>query len=565
MDAGAQNRKGEGVALAFCIAGAFAGVALLPATLLLDLKATAGAWAAALACLGVAGLLWQSQALLLPPPKVLALGTAALALLGWASLVSPYRGLGLQDPGLAVALVLGGALWLGPQDWARPALEAWRWATLAVAGYALAQRLGVEPMQAYAEAGSQARAMGSFGNAGYLAAYLCLSWPLFLAWNGGKRAFGVALALAALWATQSRAGLLALAIQGLAWGIQAWRAGLRPKWRLALALAVLCGGGLLLFPASAWLRPTLRLPLWRASLDLWLQRPWLGWGPGSFALAFQDHGPEALVGILASGGQFAGDPHQLGLAVLCAAGLAGLAVFAGALALVFRGLGQAEEPGFQALWLGLLGLLVQSQFDRFFFQPGVLIPLGVVLAALPRRGAAVPLALRRPLAVALAPLAVALLWLGLHPLLAYHDAVGGDAGASAQATAPAENLEQLQRAAQAGTDPAAFDRLGTALAAGQRYSEAAAAFASAQLLAPSSGRAQNLGNCLMMLGDFGAAEAAFRQSVALDPASSDAHFGLGYALFDEKKLTQAVTELDAALKLDPANSNAATLKRQITQ
>jgi Flp pilus assembly protein TadD len=69
----------------------------------------------------------------------------------------------------------------------------------------------------------------------------------------------------------------------------------------------------------------------------------------------------------------------------------------------------------------------------------------------------------------------------------------------------------------------------------------------------------------MMLGDLSGAEAAFRKAVALNPQSSDAHFSLGYALFDEKKLTEAMGELDTALKLDPGNNNALTLKRQILQ
>ena len=51
----------------------------------------------------------------------------------------------------------------------------------------------------------------------------------------------------------------------------------------------------------------------------------------------------------------------------------------------------------------------------------------------------------------------------------------------------------------------------------------------------------------------------------MDPRSSDAHFSLGYALFFQKRLTQAVAELDEALRLDPGNANAQTLKRQIMQ
>ncbi|HXC63029.1 MAG TPA: tetratricopeptide repeat protein, partial [bacterium] len=133
------------------------------------------------------------------------------------------------------------------------------------------------------------------------------------------------------------------------------------------------------------------------------------------------------------------------------------------------------------------------------------------------------------------------------------------------AKAPAQSMDALEKAAQSGDDPAAQDRLGAALASARRYGEAATAFAAAGRLAPSAGRAQNLGNCLMMLGQADGAEAAYRRAVALAPQSSDAHFSLGYALFAEKKLSGAVAQLDEALKLDPDNANALTLKRQITQ
>ena len=54
-------------------------------------------------------------------------------------------------------------------------------------------------------------------------------------------------------------------------------------------------------------------------------------------------------------------------------------------------------------------------------------------------------------------------------------------------------------------------------------------------------------------------------AVELDAASSDAHFSLGYALFYQKRLKEAVDELDTALKLDPGNDSARKLKEQISQ
>jgi tetratricopeptide (TPR) repeat protein len=67
----------------------------------------------------------------------------------------------------------------------------------------------------------------------------------------------------------------------------------------------------------------------------------------------------------------------------------------------------------------------------------------------------------------------------------------------------------------------------------------------------------------MMLGDAPAAERAFRVAVSLSPGSADAHFSLGYALYDEKRLKDSVSELDQALRLDPSQSGAAELRRHI--
>jgi tetratricopeptide (TPR) repeat protein len=487
-------------------------VIVLPATQLLDLKAAAGALMAALACIGLAWAWGHGR--------------------GWR-----------------------------PQASLRPSWEAWRWSTVAVAGYALAQRLGIEPVTAYAQAGSHSRAMGPFGNAGYLAAYLCLSWPMLLAWTGARRGLAVALAWAALLAAQSRAGAVALALQGAVAAVHAWRGGWRPGGAALAAAAALMAGALALFPVQAWSRPTLRLPLWRASWGLWLQRPWLGWGPGRFAAAFQAQADPGFVRALNAGGQVAEDPHQVLLTVACAGGVLGLAAFIVAVAWALKAARRSAVPGAA---LGLVGILAQSQADRFFFQAGVLGPLLLLAVALRWEGSVTPRSPRwRALALAPALLALALLAAGAKPLLAYAHAVGPDLGAGAGAIAPSATVEQLRSATQGSVEPAAFERLGAALAAKQQWAEAAAAYRTAEGLGPSVGRAQNLGNCSMMLGDARGAEAAFRKAVELDPQSSDARFSLGYALFYQKRLTEAVDQLDLALKLDPGNASAQKLKEQI--
>ena len=579
----AADKRGEGTALAFCIGGAFLGAVLLPTTRLLDLKGAAALALAAVLAAGL-GLALRTGAgrgrLGLPPWSLHLCWSSAFAALFFSWAASPYRTLvpdmAMEDAypaGLCVALILAA----GPRRWGDTLLCVWPWATLALAAYALAQRLGLEPMAAYALAGSRSRAMASFGNPGYLAAYLCLSWPMLLAWARPRRTAALALVLAALVATQSRAALLAVAAQAAVAAGLALKRG-RPAGpgtgfaRRGLAAFAVGAAGLaavsaLLFPFSQWMRPTERLALWKAAFQLWLERPWLGWGPGSFAFAFQERAPAPLRALVESGGQYAGDPHQLLLAVACACGLLGLAALALALGLFIREVRRSPSSLAPALGLGALGLLLESQADRFFFLPGVFVPLCAAFGILARRERIQPERPTAPRRVAwiFFSLAALFAWQSVAPILRYHDAVGASMDEGVRSLAAPGSLGDRRAQAAGSLDPAVFDRLGDALAAEKRYSEAAQAFARALTLEATSGRAQNLGNCFMMLGDAAKAEAAFRRAVALGPGSSDAHFSLGYALFCRKRLRESVQELDAALRLDPDNARASQLRRQILQ
>jgi tetratricopeptide (TPR) repeat protein len=162
-------------------------------------------------------------------------------------------------------------------------------------------------------------------------------------------------------------------------------------------------------------------------------------------------------------------------------------------------------------------------------------------------------------------LAFVFAWRGFLPVLVHEQGTGSSLDAGVGTLAKAGNASVLAGQAVHSGDPMVYERLGDSLAAEHHYAEAAQAFGQALVLQPTSGRAQNLGNCAMMLGDYKAATAAFRRAVALDPASSNAHFSLGYALFYQKRLKAAVTELNIALRLKPSNAGAEQLKRQILQ
>jgi O-antigen ligase len=597
MDAKA-DPGGEGPALAFSIAGAFAALALLPAQGLMDLKSCAALLLFALCAAGLAvrALSPGPAALVPPPPRGLLwlLGlVAAACTASWAA--SPYRALtqGVDDAALAGAgLVL--AMSVAPEAWIRILLHAWRWSVLALALYAVAQHLGLDPVQSAVQAGSRSRSMASFGNADYFAAFLCLSWPLFLAWSDWRRNLALVAMLSALASTGSRAALVAVGVQALlainlVWlgpkaapappsgivgqALRAYGSGRAKKRRPYLLPTIVAF--FVFLSVWDWQRPTLRLAIWDAALGLWRQRPWLGWGPGAFVPAFQEHAAAGLEASLKATNQYVEDPHQLLLAVACAGGALGLLALGAAVHYGVRRVLASRREDAAALGLAAAGLLVQSQADRFFFQAGVFVPFCLLFGILARPEAAegAPAAglrtsrlARACVSAALACLALLALQRCVRPIQIERQA----AAASMDAGLPA--LAGFDRAGQgappalsdsAASDPLAWERQGDALATQRRFPEAAQAFEQAMALQPSLGRAQNLGNCRLMDGDLRGAVAAFRQAVALDPANADAHFSLAYGLFYQRQLTESLAELDRCLRLDPANASALALRRQI--
>lgn len=133
--------------------------------------------------------------------------------------------------------------------------------------------------------GARMRVYGTMGNPDFAAAWLCATLPLFAGTRGAAR-FGVALQLAAIFATGSRVCLLALPAGALAM----WAAGWRPGRRIA---AVVLAAGLAAV-AFVWLSParpmgeTVRGRWYLASVATshWRDVPLTGTGPGSFAVQF---------------------------------------------------------------------------------------------------------------------------------------------------------------------------------------------------------------------------------------------------------------------------------------
>jgi len=563
------------------LGGASLAVALAPSFPLLDAKLLAAGLALCLALL-LAGLsaLGKGQLRLALPDTGLMLGLLAF----WGSGALAARASILPQAGdqlLARTLLLGffgmlaSAMGLRLAE-SRRVLKLILLAAALNAAYALLQRLGLDPVESTRQAGSASRAMAFFGNPDFLAAFLCLAWPLALAVGWGLQPVLVLLSILALalLATASRAGLLAAHLQALLLLIWAWRRLPKPwRWGLAAAWLIL-PLGLLLDPALL-LRPTLRLALWQETLRQAWQHPWLGQGPGSFVAAFNAACADpGLKQALSQSNQFAEHPHSLVLGLFYEGGLLWLAGFAALLALAGMSLLARNSPDAAgrlrlALSLGLFGLLAQNLFDRNLLLTGSSFFLWLTLGLMaPGAGSpAWPGEKRRRWMLGILLIIIAglpLPWLLRPARDLFHLGQGEKALGEAQAAKSSE-AGLRDAAATAKTAPPHL-ALADSLAAQQRFAEAAQEYAKALALDPASRPAAlNLGNCRFKQGHLEQAVEAYHKALAIDPKSADAHFDLGYALYYQRQMGKALAEFNATLALDPDYAPARKMKEMLQQ
>ncbi len=124
-----------------------------------------------------------------------------------------------------------------------------------------------------------------------------------------------------------------------------------------------------------------RLAHWDAALKMWADAPWLGVGPGNYAVVYDQF-------RLPQWDQALGHAHNIYLNTLAESGLVGLAglmILWGGLALWLWGkMRHSQDAWAQALAVGMLGVLtylaVHSLFDNLFVQ-GIYLHIALGLAA----------------------------------------------------------------------------------------------------------------------------------------------------------------------------------------
>lgn len=293
----------------------------------------------------------------------------------------------------------------------------------ALAAWALADAIGLEPMPWSEEGGERVR--GAQGNPIFLGAALAMVAPLAIAraarlWNAGERravlapgALALLLGAAAL-TTGARGPLIGLA-GGLALAAAATAvlAG-RRRWLHGIALAALVAGVAVALAApgdgaAAKLRRVLdpeagttaqRLRLWRGTIALVTAEPvrwWTGQGPETLALALPAHLPPDLPGLFFQPDLFHDRAHNVVLDDLASAGLPGaatawiLATLALGATLAAAGLGGKRREAIRRHFLTAVGTalscaLLVTLFDRMEWL-GVAFGVAPVVAAAIRIGA----------------------------------------------------------------------------------------------------------------------------------------------------------------------------------
>lgn len=214
------------------------------------------------------------------------------------------------------------------------------YSTLLVSLYALLQKLGLDPIQ-WTLSDVRVRTVSTLGNPDYLSGYLALILPLyvhlFLESRGSSRAFAffaLTLTFSALLSTYARGGWATFAFLFLLLCILK-----RNKWCLFLLAYFFCLIALFsTFQVTIDSRPTntwqrikgirdIRYPsfqirryLFRDTLHMIRDAPWLGHGQGTFSILFPRYRSKELV-LLAGAQKIPEHPHNEYLDLTAEAGL----------------------------------------------------------------------------------------------------------------------------------------------------------------------------------------------------------------------------------------------------
>lgn len=440
------------------------------------------------------------------------------------------------------------------------------------------------------------RISSTFGNPNVYSAFLVLSFPILdLSQPKFKKPFlslailgiFVVFFLISLWLTQSRGGLVGLALELFILVFTTWPRIEKVKygkWAITLFLITILG---ISFqnPSGFVFRPTERLEIWRGAVQMLMTKPLLGWGVGQFSLNFQPYMSGELAALALKSNSFAEHVHNEVLELGVELGLVGLL-----LATFFWGrllgraarqcLGSRKDAEVPPLWTlgpvtGLLGLGITNFFDYNCRLPGIAFFLWMAAGTLANQVFPTDkIKLKPPIGSLIAVLLVGGAIFGLTQETRLLAAVLRENPAKDfLKDIPADLTAEQQRIlgnikAQPG-NPDNYHQLGNLFAKTRNFEGAQKAFEKEiELDHQSANGYLNLGNVFLLTSNndprrLELARACYGKYIALEPQKVEGHLDLAYVYFLRKDLKGALTELDTALKIEPQNPQALALKRQI--
>jgi len=460
-------------------------------------------------------------------------------------------------------LYLGVAVsFLGLRDW------TWLFASSAIAfvlsgAYAWLQFAGLDPL-AWTDS-SRLRPFSTVGNPDtyghFLSVTMCVSAAAALLYRGHReRLVRVAAALVGL-AALAVTGIVATrgTLLGIAAGflvvpvlylrIYGRTRAIVVRTLLGVAVAgVLVVGVVLVSPLGARVAITLqgfatrdRVLVWEAGVLAFLDRPVLGYGPDSFAIAWPRHRPEQFAQVLGQSSISSDSAHDWIIQAAATTGLAGLAALLALVVLTTSTLvsvGLVRAPVLSALliagWAGYWAhALVSVGTVGVDWVPWVIAGGAAGLSRLRltnRPARRVPLVA----ALGLVALAVVASSTGLRAYEANQKGLAARHGADLGAAADA--IEWGEAAVRLDQGRANYwNELGRAYFAGRRYGEASDAFSAARVRSPwDQTFVANLGRALAQLarsgdasrGGPGAALRTMQEAVAGDRNNPEVHAAL---------------------------------------
>ncbi|MBI4345548.1 MAG: tetratricopeptide repeat protein [Elusimicrobia bacterium] len=542
---------------------------------LLALEAAVWTLVATLAA-GVLSGAWTRRAT--TPLDLPVLAYAAAGLCFYA--LSPERGVSLPEAtrtAFAAAVFFAAAQTLPSVEPGRIA-AAWGASAAGVAAYALLQlRGGLGPFTVPLDS----RPFATFGNPIFLGAYLsasaCAAAGLAWAESGARRhaaAAAAALCAAGALATQSRAALAGLG--GAAALATLLYAGPRARAAAGLGLASLAVAAAALFRDRSWTHGL----IWRDTLSLWTEHPWLGCGLGRYHVEFPAFASAELKALWPQQKVIVNFAHNEYLQVLAETGVAGLAallaVVGGFFAWWRRAAAAPQDDPYRARLCAGLAAAAAALWIQALASPDLRFGVSSFVAFFAMAAAAAwsgPPPRPAPPAwrAAAAPACLLFLggwgWAAVQPFLAQRRLAlqpGFHVEASPEVKAALERLEARLKAEPSNADVA--EQLAYLYAKERAWEPAIERYQLVIRLSPGRpGPYNNLGNLFYSTGDLPQAIEQWKRSVMLKPDQLDAHLNLGKALYETGRLKESAAHLQAALRLDPKNEKAQILLRKMVE